>query len=203
MIRIKKYKNDMNTCNFELSEMGKTLKIMFAPNFDLYMSLGNGQLIPYDSNISLSFDITKENMEIFRLFDSLYKDIVLGNIFSDTNYLGDFTQSYEYSILVDQNCNVNWVSDDGPIEVEDSLSVSRIDEDTYRLTFSRNDKPMDFGFKSSHNITVRFRNSGSRYNPFNCVFMRMFHELQSIDPDYHQIHFEEIEYVKRLTKKQI
>ena len=47
---------------------------------------------------------------------------------------------------------------------------------------------------------MRIRNSGSNYNPFNCIFMRMFQKLQEVDNDYHQIHFEELEY-KRLLKK--
>ena len=202
MIGIKKYENDMKSCNFEFVDDEKTLKIMFAPNLDLYMSLSNGQTLPNDANVSLFFDITKENYEIFSLFDSLYKDIITGNVFPDSDLsTSDFTKSYEYSILVDQDSNINWISDDGPIDVEDIVTISKYDDDTYRLIFRRNDKPMDFGFKSPRNIVVRFRNSGSRYNPFNCVFMRMFHKLQNIDPNYHQIHFEEIAYVKKISKK--
>ena len=29
-------------------------------------------------------------------------------------------------------------------------------------------------------ISIRFRNSGSRYRPFNLIFMRMFNELQNL-----------------------
>ena len=51
---------------------------------------------------------------------------------------------------------------------------------------------------------IRFRNSGSRYDPFNIVFMRMFLKLQQVDDinDFgHQIHIEEFLYQKRLLKK--
>lgn len=51
---------------------------------------------------------------------------------------------------------------------------------------------------------IRFRNSGSRYEPFNMVFMRMFLQLQKVDDisDYgHQIHIEEYLYKKSLVKK--
>ena len=51
---------------------------------------------------------------------------------------------------------------------------------------------------------IRFRNSGSRYMPFNAVFMRMFREMQNIDDvnDYgHQMHMEEYLYEKNKMKK--
>lgn len=46
-------------------------------------------------------------------------------------------------------------------------------------------------------ISIRFRNSGSRYAPFNRLFMKMFNKLQFLDDvnDYgHQIHIEEYLY---------
>ena len=50
-------------------------------------------------------------------------------------------------------------------------------------------------------IGVRFRNSGSTYDPYNIIFMRMFQKLQEYIPEYHQIHLEELEYQKRLLRK--
>ena len=40
-------------------------------------------------------------------------------------------------------------------------------------------------------ITVRFRNSGSRYDPFNIIFMKLYQGLCALDYEYHQIHIEE------------
>ena len=40
-------------------------------------------------------------------------------------------------------------------------------------------------------ITVRFRNSGSRYDPFNIIFMKLYQGLYELDYEYHQIHIEE------------
>lgn len=202
MIKIRKHKNDMKSFDFEFVDDEKKLKIMFAPNLDLYMLLGTNEILPMDANVSLFFDITKENMEIFTLFDSLYKDVITGNVFPDSDLsTRDYTKSYEYKILLDENQNINWISDDGPIEAEDRMQIVKIDDDTYRLIFQRTDQKLDCGFKSPRNIAVRFRNSGSRYSPFNSVFMRMYNKMQDIDPTCHQIHFEEIEYAKRLSKK--
>ena len=206
-MNIEKVKNTMNSYDFYLTKDDKTLKIHYSGNLDLYLMLSNDKLLSIDKNTIMHFDITKENYEIFQLFDSLYKDIISGNIFKEDIYIYkefnsyDYTKSYEYRILVDDDHNIVWISDDGPVDLEDALKISKIDDDTYRLYFFRNDKSLDFGFKSSTNISVRIRNSGSRYNPFNCLFMRMFQELQNINPDYHQIHLEEIEYIKKLKKK--
>jgi len=191
-MNIEKTKNMMGSYDFCLTKKDKTLKIIFAGNLDLYFMLSNGKMLPYKQNVSLFFDIDKEDNEIFELFDSLYKDVISGNVFGkdalfETYYdPKKYTESFEYSLLVDENFNINWVSDDGPLELEDSLTISKIDDDKYRLIFNRNDKPLDFGFKSSNYINVRFCNSGSRYNPFNCVFMRMFNRLQEIDNEHIQ-----------------
>ena len=39
---------------------------------------------------------------------------------------------------------------------------------------------------------VRLRNSGSRYDPFNILFMNMYYKLCVYEPDYHQVHMEEL-----------
>ena len=199
-MKIKKIPNEREKCyDIELIDNNKNLKILFAGNLDLYMILSNNEIIPYGKNISLYFDITKEDYDIYSIFDSLYEDIINGRPFGSDSLSSDYdyTRQEEYKKLVDSNLNINWISDDGPPEIEDMLKISKIDNDTYRLTFIRNDKPMDFGFKHHMGISVRFRNSGSRYNPFNCLFMKMYHELQEIDSEYHQMHFEEMEYLKK------
>lgn len=65
----------------------------------------------------------------------------------------------------------------------------------------------DRDFNSLNHIPIRFRNSGSSYDPFNIVFMRMYRKMKQIDDvnDYgHQIHAEEYLFnqnkVKKLTK---
>ena len=59
---------------------------------------------------------------------------------------------------------------------------------------------------SSSYIPIRFRNSGSFYNPFNVLFMRMHNKMKKIDDVNdigHQIHIEEYLYNKQknLLKK--
>lgn len=199
-MEIKKYKNEMDSYDFELIEGNKTLRISFGGTLDLYMSLGDGRKFDDTKNVSVSFDITKGDYEIYSLFDNLYNDVITGNIYGDNKRKlsdDDYLLMEAYNLLVDNDKNINWISDNSEPEIEDRLRISKKDDDTYTLTFYRNDKPMDFGFKSSTCISVRFRNSGSKYVPFNCIFMRLYNHLQDVDPDYHQIHIEEYQYQKR------
>lgn len=198
-MEIKKYKNDSDSYDFELISGKKILRIFFGGTLDLYLSLSDGRKFDDSKNVSASFDITKEDYEIFILFDKLYNDIISGNVFGKRNVGKEIDDSIvnQYREVVDKNNDINWISDDGPRDIEDRFKLSQIDKDTYRITFYRNDKPKDFGFKSSSSISIRIRNSGSYYAPFNCIFMRMFNALQEINPDYHQIHIEEYQYQKR------
>ena len=61
----------------------------------------------------------------------------------------------------------------------------------------------DRDFASLYYIPIRFRNSGSRYDPFNIIFMRMYEKLKKINDvnEYgHQIHIEEYLYEQEQQK---
>lgn len=184
---------------FEFTKDNKHLEIFFGGNLDLYMTLGTDKNLPYNENITIYFDITKEDYSVFEPFDSLYNDIINGNVFDEKRLNRNIKDNYVYRNLVDKDNNITWISDNGPREVEDRLIISKL-EDTYRLTFIRNDKELDCGFKSPYSIVVRFRNSGSWYDPFNVLFMKLFHKLQELDINYHQYHIEEYIYTRKLKK---
>ena len=61
----------------------------------------------------------------------------------------------------------------------------------------------DLKIKNINNISIRFRNSGSKYKPFNICFMRLFNNLQNYDPDYHQITIEEYNYKRKILINEI
>ena len=183
-MKIEKMKNSMDCYNFCLINGNKELKIIFLSNLDLYMIISNGEKISPDKCYDIDFDITKEDKEIFSIFDSIYNEIVSCNIFVDKklNYK-NLKDSNEYKHLVDNNLNIKWISDNGIDELEDSLTISRLEDKGYRLIFHRNNSHLDCGFKSNINISIRFSNSGSRYRPFNIPFMKMYHKLLQIDPN--------------------
>ena len=190
--------------NYEMKEGDKVLQIFYAGNLDLYFVLATKQIME-NENISLSFDITKENYDLYVLFDALYKEIKEGKVFEDARQISclldekDYKKTEEYKRLVHGDI-IEWISDDGPRDAEDRMTIEP-QEDSYRLTFYRNDKPLDIGWKSHFGITIRIRNSGSSYAPFNCVFMRLYQRLQNIDPKYQQISIEEYTYMQKVKHK--
>jgi len=187
--------NIIHGYDYELIEDNKKLKIIYAGNLDLYYILQFDDEIPYGEKASKTFDITKDNYELYKLFDELYNNIINGMIWEDEKRI---KQSSIYKDLVDKNKNICWISDEGQRELEDSLTISK-EKDKIHLSFERNNQE-DYPFKSAFSIGIRICNSGSRYDRFNIPFMRMFQKLQTIDPNYHQIDIEELLYQKRKDK---
>lgn len=196
-MEIERKENDFNSYDYCLTDGNKKLTILFARCLDLYIMINDDQFMKYAEAKTIHFDITKADYDIFRLFDSLYQDIINCKVF-DLHDVRN-TCRYEYEKLVDDKQCITWISDDDREEIGDRFTLSKLNDDVYRLIFYRNDKIPDFGFKNPMYISVRIRNSGSRYKPFNCVFMKMYHELQDIDPNFRQIHLEELQYIKKCS----
>lgn len=94
-------------------------------------------------------------------------------------------------------------------EYANVVTISK-QEEGYLLEFTIPDQPEEeLLYRLPGTISIRFRNSGSTYDPFNIVFMRMYQELQKYDREeeqrlideqaYHQITLEE--YKLTLGKK--
>lgn len=111
----------------------------------------------------------------------------------------DLRNSEIYKRVYSKN-TITWVSDDSTsTKIEESNTVRIIkEEDKFVFNFTYNEKD-PICCKS-----IRFRNSGSRFEPFNLIMMKFFNNLQEYVPEYHQIHLEEFAYDKgiQLVKKQ-
>lgn len=199
--------------NYELISDDNKLFISFEGNLDLYFTI-------YGKNIN-EFIIAKENMTIYNLFDKLYNEIKNINVFEKEyipfyietdqekeDYLKKTKEEYRlynksnYNELFDEkNKTITWYSDETAHEVANYLKIKKEDE-KYKLEFSTQPhiEGYDRDFNSKYSIPIRFRNSGSRYKPFNVCFMRLFNNLQNYDPDYHQITIEEYEYKRKILK---
>lgn len=96
--------------------------------------------------------------------------------------------------------DIIWHSDDDYYEDADRVKITEVDENIL-LEFYRPKQTLNtIGFRMPNTVCVRFRNSGSTYDPLNIVFMKMYQRLQEYNPDYHQIHIEETIYQKTLKK---
>ena len=198
--------------NYEFISKDNKLNISFCGNLDLYFTI-------YGENIN-EFTITKENMTIYNLFDNLYSDIENINIYDEEHfplyieteeekkeYLKEKKDEYRlhnrsnYNELFNKNNKtITWYSDETAKEVANYLKIIK-EEDNFKLEFYTQPyiEGYDRDFNSKYSTTIRFRNSGSRYEPFNACFMRLFNNLQKYNPDYHQITIEEYnQKVKKL-----
>lgn len=208
MLNIKKVKSEYDSYDIIINDGTKDLNILFGGNGDLYFFIN--KLNFEDAEQIVNFEITKENYFLFSLFEELYNKITNCNIYKldemelphadDEEILErinmyaewneDLKSSIEYKKLVNNDI-ISWRHDEQIYEEANILNIYK-EEEKYRLEFILMSKEI------SHYIDIRFRNSGSRYIPFNRVFMELYRKLQTYNPEYHQIHMEEYMYQKKL-----
>ena len=204
-------------------ELDKQFDVSFGGNLDLYWTIRSK-----NENDRHEFIITKENYEVYRLFEELFDDIENIRIFTEPtipSYIvteeekQDYIKELEceknkyrlynysnYNELFDkENSTITWYSDETNHEVSNILKIIK-EKESFRLEFSiqAHKREYDRDFNSLNYIPIRFRNSGSSYDSFNVIFMRMYEKMKQIDDinDYgHQIHIEEFFYNKNKTKK--
>ena len=216
-MEIKCYTDDRGSKDYIFKSNGKQLKIMFGGTLDLFIQLVSPNLnedeLGYDT-----FNITKDNYQIYSLFDKLYNDIKECNIY-DIDELelsmcetdeeiqqlyeskkesNEFIKSTEKYKNIFDGKSIIWYSDEYEQDKTDILKITK-EEDKYVLEFFEQAIEKDTcDMRYPGLITIRLRNSGSYQHPFNIVFMRMYQKLLEYDPSYHQIHVEEYVYQKKL-----
>ncbi len=208
---------------------GNTFAINFAGNLDLYWSIRSKE--EADSH---TFTITKENYQVYSLFEQLHdaiRDINFKWVLSEEdipcwcdsyeerdNYLLERREYNElrmeayrernvsnYNELYDaENDVITWYSDECSHKVANYVRLYK-EDDTFKVEFHIQPyvQGYDYDFHSPCYITVRFRNSGSSYDPFNCLFMKMYNEMKKVDDvtdEGHQMHVEEYLYNEKVKK---
>lgn len=189
----RKYCQDTGTYNLELDKDNKKLNFIFGGNGDLCIGL-------LSNDEDNGFEITKENNEIYRLFDKLFKSIANCHIVEDSEFdiqMGfnnadeinkEIKTSSIYKELFFEN-SINYHSDNYIYEEATILKIVP-GEDKYILNFISKEKDI-----MPH---IEITNSGSRYGLLHIPFMYLYNDLCKIDPDYHQIDMEEYAYVKKM-----
>ena len=230
-MKVIKHENEFGLI-ISFKELDKQFDVSFSGNGDLYQTI-RSENVNDDNN----FIITKENYEVYRLFEELFDDIENIKISDDEEYITFYLKieeekqeyiknqkdeiEYEknkyrlfnlsnYNELFDkENKTITWYSDETNHEVANILKIKKENE-SFELEFYIQPyiEGYDRDFNSLYHIPIRFRNSGSSYDPFNIVFMRMYEKMKQVDNvnDYgHQIYIEEYLYnqnkIKKLTKQ--
>lgn len=229
-MKVIKHENEFGLI-ISFKELDKQFDVSFSGNGDLYWTFCSENV-----NDDNNFIITKENYEVYRLFEELFDDIENIKIFDDEEYITFYLKTEEekqeyiknqkdeieyeknkyrlfnllnYNELFDkENNTITWYSDETNHKVANILKI-RKENELFELEFYIQPyiEGYDRDFNSLYHIPIRFRNSGSSYDPFNIVFMRMYEKMKQVDHvnDYgHQIHIEEYLYnqnkIKKLTK---
>ena len=201
-----------------LEEDSKIFTMFFAGNLDLYWTFDNLDEDYFSKNGE--FYITKENYYIYSLFEKLYEDIskceiIYGNSFEMLNITTLFdletmdSKKEEHREFIKHSSNyeelynngiITWISDDRDYRFLYKAQIIK-DEDMFIINFSR-EKNEDNNYSlGARIINIRFRNSGSSYDPFNVLFMNLYNGLCKYDPNDKQIHIEE--YLYSLKKEKI
>ena len=195
MQQIVRIKDESGYDQFKINTDNGFFKIIFGGNLDLYWTCYDKEDEEKDRQ---EFIITKENYFLYKLFDKLYEDIKNNKIYYDEEK-NKYFESYRDTLFKDGK--IDWYSDDFYEEIASRLLIEKID-DTFKITFIKSKKEWDGIFKT---YSIRFRNSGSRYAPFNICFMNMYNSLckhsSEYCSDYHQIHIEEYLYKQKILKK--
>lgn len=200
----------------------KELKIAFGGNLDLYFILNN-----FDSDPT--FYIGIDNYELYKIFDTLYNDIMNGNVdnsideddelfpmFEEEDYRKKEFRKEKNRLralslahntgLIDDDAIV-WISDDYPDDAAPYFRIDRLDN-AYKITFLINtpdrklygeEKDALADYKDGF-TSVRIRNDGSTYQMFNVPFMKAYNALCEMELDEPQIHIAEYLLDKELEK---
>lgn len=195
MLEIKKSKTEFGYW-FDIYTDDGCFKILFGGNGDLYFDY-SGDKGMLESDDSKVIYITKENYFLFSLFEQLYKDVKDYNVYKPDDFIDELTcQEWREDLIEADLYNpirlfhdnkIEWFSDDFHYDEASSLVMEKL-SNRYKLTFNKS--------KDNNYLTysIRVRNSGSRYQPFNRLFRNLYKDLCLYDPNYHQIHMEEYLY---------
>ena len=176
---IKKRPNDYDTFDIDLINDEKVLSI-YQGGSDPNLSC---KYEDYRGISNISFDIPKEDEEVYSIFDKLYTDIANGNVLGEDMNSQMVKERIElqkcmswYSQIV-QNGVVIVMCDAYPLSCPNILRIRKLN-DRIRLEF---DKSIGEGiFKAPYCISINIRQSGSRIYDFCIPFNTMFKQLQNI-----------------------
>lgn len=220
--------SSQNSFDVNIRDANLSLTIMFGGTLDLYWILKKDNEDNEENEENevneinhLSFLITKENYSLYNSFDNLFQRIDSIDLYDEITYPRhiDSMKDLEEYLLEEKEKykkynkgnylklynkdkkTITWYSDETAYEVSNYVVITK-DISSFKLDFYT--QPYIDGYEREQNrfgtIAIRFRNSGSRYEPFNAIFMRMYNELQNIDDtlsDGHQIHIEEYLFTEK------
>ncbi len=195
MLELEKRVNGNGYDNFYIHTDDGTFEISYQGVLDLFWRF----ICPVrmlDSLAQYSVSITKENMYLYSLFDTLYDGIKNDRFFGEERpYLAREIDGGKSSLFHDGV--IEWHSDDNVYERASCVCIRKLDGE-YEITFKKSKAETSRG--EFFTFGVRFSTSGSRYGSYFIPFMKMYEALGKYPFGYHQIHMEEYLYEKSRQK---
>lgn len=215
MVKIEKIQTEKGY-TFKITTEEGTFSISFCGNLDLYFNYECDKCI-LDEPSSKKFIITKENYFLYSIFDKLFEDVKNCNIYyMDDDENLELEDDDIFSVCNREELNnelrireesnprrlfknnkVEWHSDDYDYDETSVLTIEKLEEEI-EIVFNKGRTDV-----IPETFAIRICNSGSRHQPFNVLFMHLYHKLIEYNPEFHQIHIEELLYeMKRVRKKE-
>lgn len=174
-----------NLFDYTITDEGKQLHIQMNKEGNLYWLMDDPEPADY-----ASFTITKENEYLYSLFYRLYLQVM--------KYQKPTKKPVQTTIagyMLTGDGSITWHSDCDNYDECDTLKMSQVDEE-FVLEFVHQTKDFPLYYKPGM-FDICFAGKNSRYQPYNRFFINMFEKLQDYDPNYHQVHLEELAYKKK------
>ena len=188
MLNVWKIKNSNDTYDINIEASSGVFSFTFAGNLDLYFTYYGKDIYETPEH---SFVLEQDNFLLYRsfkrLFDAIENERPFENGLGDSDYV--LTRDYlPYPLLTDNI--ISWHSDDGLYNDAAVLYIEKLD-DVFKITIKEG-LVNDIHMKTA---SVRFRNNGSLYHPYNFSFMGLYNELCKYDFNDKQINI--FEYMNR------
>jgi hypothetical protein len=144
--------------------------IAFEKDMNLYFNYSANKLEKRDE---YNFTITKDNPFVYECFDNLYDSVMNQRPYRYSENLANTEYIYPLSKccaeLVHGDGIIDWHSDDEPYDTGSALTISKDENENYILNFKRS---------SEGKTSVRIKNGGSLYDPYNASFMIVYNKLR-------------------------
>lgn len=199
MIQVLKEKNYMGSLDVRLKiDDNITLDVVFGGVGDVYWIYDNQNF--FDAKEDSMYDkllITKEDLDIYNIFNELYEDLINCRIYMPDNcgFIEGWNEKEEkrcnlsnkrikesprYDKLVKDGI-ITWYSDEEYKDIAEIVRISKKDE-TIVIEFIRQSTIDELG---QHRLpgwySIRFRMDGSTYEPCNIAFWRHYDNLQKYE----------------------
>lgn len=175
-----------------LRKGNKSVKLFYGNNGDLYLDIFGEHNRGENGLYTASFSICEED-DVYSYFSTLIDDILNCNVLdvSDIELSLCETDEQKKKLIESSNkCNQLLMSSDEYNELvrdekiiwysdniyNERANIVEIQRNVNKIVMNFFDNPSDpaFGF------SIRICNSGSKYDPFNTCFMKMFNQLQEL-----------------------